>query len=100
MARPSLAKEYEMVMLSILGTFSSAIIIFLVTIAVSGGLSVVLFKSYVLPLLLSSFTLLVYFTILYARHLGKLPIFKETEAPATPPPDVKGISRPPEKQGS
>jgi hypothetical protein len=76
-----LGNEHETVFLSILGTVLSAIMIFLVTIAIAGGVSMSLFTSYVLPLFMSAFTLSIFWAILYARHKGKLPFFPETPTP-------------------
>ena len=85
--------EHKTVLLSILGTVLSAVLILLVTVAISGGFSSTLFLSYVLPLFMSAFTLLVFWTILFARHKGKLPFLREeTETPK------KETSPPPQKQ--
>jgi hypothetical protein len=76
-----LGDEHKTVLLSILGTVLSAITIFVITIAISGGVSVTLFKSYVLPLFMSAFTLLIFWGILFARHKGKLPFLQEEPEP-------------------
>jgi hypothetical protein len=84
-----LGDEHKTVLLSILGTVLSGVLIFVITIAISGGVSVTLFKSYVLPLFMSAFTLAVFWSILFARHKGKLPFLPETDAPAPAPKDDK-----------
>jgi hypothetical protein len=89
-----LGDEHKTVLLSILGTVLSALAIFVITIAVSGGVSVTLFKSYVLPLFMSAFTLAIFWGILYARHIGKLPFLAEEPER---PKDDKGSS--PQKSG-
>src|SRR5580658_1193127 len=66
-------------MLSILATVVAGILLFVVTIAIAGGVSITLFKSYVLPLFMSAFTLSIFWIFLFARHKGKLPILAETE---------------------
>jgi len=76
-----LGDEHQTVLLSILGTVLSAVVILVITIAVSGGFSSTLFRSYVLPLFMSAFTLLVFWTILFARHKGKLPFLREETEP-------------------
>jgi hypothetical protein len=85
-----LGDEHKTVLLSILGTVLSAIAIWVITIAVNGGFSVTLFKSYVLPLFMSAFTLAIFWGILFARHKGKLPFLPETE----PPKDDKPTAAP------
>ncbi len=70
------AEEHKTVLLSILGTVLAGVLLFVITIAISGGVSVSLFKSYVLPLFLSAFTLSVFWSILFARYKGKLPILQ------------------------
>ena len=78
--RATLGDEHQMVLLSILGTFAAGVLIFLVTIGIAGGISLDLFRSYVLPLFMSCFTLAIYWAILYARHIGKLPFLREEKA--------------------
>jgi hypothetical protein len=73
--------EHETVLLSILGTVLAGVMIFLITIAISGGVDVSLFKSYVLPIFMSAFTLSIFWAILFARHKGKLPFFSKTPTP-------------------
>ena len=84
-----MGNEHNTVMLSILATIVAAFLLFLVTIAVNGGVSATLFMSYVLPLLMSAFTLSVFWAFLFARHKGKLRILPEEEAKdakdSTPP---------------
>lgn len=72
--------EHKTVMISIMATIVAAFVLFLVTVAVSGGVSKALFMSYVLPLLMSAFTLSVFWAFLFARHKGILPILAEEEA--------------------
>ncbi len=76
-----MSEEHKTVLLSILGTVLSALAIFAITIAINGGVSDTLFKSYVLPLFMSAFTLAIFWGILFARHKGKLPFLPETEPP-------------------
>jgi len=76
-----LGDEHKTVMLSIIATVVAAVLIFLVTIGISGGVSDALFKSYVLPLFMSAFTLSVFWVLLFARHKGKIPqLLAETAA--------------------
>ena len=82
--------EHKTVLLSILGTVISACLLFVATVAIAGGISVDLVKSYVLPLFMSAFTLTVFWVILFARHKGKLPFLPETE----PPKDEKASTAP------
>jgi ABC-type sugar transport system permease subunit len=77
-----LGDEHKTVMISIIATIVAAFLLFLVTIAVAGGVSTTLFMSYVLPLLMSAFTLSVFWAFLFARHKGILPILAEEEAKA------------------
>jgi len=74
-----LGDEHKTVMVSIIATVIAAFLVFLVTVAVAGGVSRTLFMSYVLPLLMSAFTLSVFFAFLFARHRGMLPMFEEDE---------------------
>ena len=87
----TLADEHKTVMLSILATVVAGILLFVVTIAIAGGISITLFKSYVLPLFMSAFTLAIFWAFLFARHKGKLPILAETETTKEekPPPAPK-----------
>ena len=88
--------EHKTVLLSILGTVLSAFVILIITIAISGGFSSTLFLSYVLPLLMSAFTLLVFWAILFARHKGKLPFLQEE---TEPPKNEKGPAPTAQKSG-
>ena len=86
----TLGDEHTTVLLSILGTVVAAGLLFLITVGIAGGISIALFKSYVLPLFMSAFTLSIFWAILYARHKGKLPFLPETE----PPKDEKTSAAP------
>ena len=85
-----LADEHKAVLLSILATVLSAALIFLITVADDGGISITLFKAYVLPLFMSAFTLAIFWGFLFARHKGKLPFLTENE----PPEDKKAPTAP------
>ena len=67
-----MAQDHKVVFVSIFSTLVAAFIIFLATVVMSGGISVDLVKAYVLPLVISSFTLLVFGGILFARSKGLL----------------------------
>jgi len=99
MAVCSLGEEHKTVMLSILATLSAAVILFVVTVAINGGFSVSLFKSYVLPLFMSAFTLAVFWTFLFARHKGKLPVglVEQEQKPAAPATTPPGTQTPPQQ---
>jgi hypothetical protein len=73
-----LADDHKTVLLSILATLVAACLLFVGTVAIAGGVSVGLFKSYVLPLFMSAFTLAIFWVFLFARNKGKLPILAET----------------------
>lgn len=79
MAVCSLGEEHKTVMVSILATVVAAIVLLIVTVAVAGHFSTSLFESYVLPLFMSAFTLLVFWAFLFARHKGKLSLLAEEE---------------------
>jgi fatty acid desaturase len=74
-----LGDEHKTVMLSIMATVVAAVILFVGTIAIAGGVDVTLVKSYVLPLFMSAFTLTVFWAFLFARHKGMLPMLGEEE---------------------
>ena len=80
--------EHKTVVLSIFATLLAALVIFVATIAISGGISVSLVQAYVLPLVVSSFTLAVFAGILFAKQKGKIPGF----APGEPPKEKKAES--------
>jgi len=88
-----LADEHKTVLISIIATVLAACLLFLITIGVAGGVSIALFKSYVLPLFMSAFTLTIFWAFLFARHRGKLPILAETE------PKDERASKAPESPG-
>jgi hypothetical protein len=73
-------------MISILATILAGILILLITIGVSGGISATLVKSYVLPLFMSAFTLSIFWVFLFARHKGKLPILGDEDSEVSPAP--------------
>jgi len=60
------------VLISIFSTLVAAVVILLATIAISGGVATSLIRSYVLPLVISAFTLAVFWGVLFARSKGKL----------------------------
>jgi hypothetical protein len=74
-----LADDHKTVLLSILATLMAALIILVSTVIISGGVSIDLIRGYVMPLVISAFTLAVFWSILYARHKGKLPWLDSTE---------------------
>jgi hypothetical protein len=83
-----LADEHKTVLLSILATLLAALAIFVTTIAVSGGISAALVESYVLPLLVTAFSLSIFAGVLFAKNKGKVPGFvsekpEEKSAPQT-----------------
>ncbi|MDA4135564.1 MAG: hypothetical protein OK449_01020 [Thaumarchaeota archaeon] len=77
-----MANEHKTVLLSMLATVLAGGLLFLVTVVSAGGISITLFKAYVLPFLMSAFTLSIFWVFLFVRHKGKLPVFDEAE-PAT-----------------
>lgn len=70
-----MADDHKTVLLSILSTLLAAVAVLVATVAVAGGFSVDLFEAYVLPLLVTSFSLSVFAGVLFARNKGKLPGF-------------------------
>jgi len=86
-----LADEHKTVLLSILATIVAACLLFVTTVAIAGGVSVALFKSYVLPLFMSAFTLAIFWVFLFARNKGKLPMLL---AETAPPKDEKASTAP------
>jgi hypothetical protein len=64
-----------------LATILAGGLLFLITVVSAGGISIDLFKSYVLPFLMSAFTLSIFWVFLFVRHKGKLPAFDEAEPP-------------------
>jgi len=84
-----LADEHKTVILSIFATLLAAVVIFVVTVVAGGGVSETLFKAYVLPLIVTAFSLSVFAGVLFARERGMIPGFepetkvqKEEEAQA------------------
>jgi hypothetical protein len=77
-----LGDEHKTVLLSILATLFAAVVILGVTVAVAGGWSLKLFESYVLPLLVTAFSLSIFAGVLFARSKGMIPGF-----PADAPKD-------------
>jgi hypothetical protein len=75
-----MADDHKTVLLSILSTLLAAIVIFIATVAVSGGVSLSLFEAYVLPLLVTSFSLALFAGVLFARNKGKIPGFQPDSA--------------------
>jgi hypothetical protein len=77
--------EHKTVLLSILATLFAAVVILAVTVVVAGGWSVRLVESYVLPLLVTAFSLSIFAGVLFARNKGLIPGF---------PADVPKDNRP------
>jgi hypothetical protein len=75
-----LAEDHKTVLLSIFATLLAALIMFVVTIIVSGGIAIDLVRGYVMPLIISAFTLAVFWSVLFARHKGKLPWLGASES--------------------
>ena len=75
-----LANDHRTVLLSILATLVAATIVFLATVIVSGGFALDLVRGYVLPLVISAFTLTVFWGILFAQQKGKLPWLAPVES--------------------
>ena len=63
--------EHRVVLISILSTLVAAVIIFAVSVALSGGISIDLVRGYVLPLIISAFTLSVFWCVLYVTNRTK-----------------------------
>ena len=68
-----MAEDHRAILLSILATALAGTGLLIITIAVSGGVSLILIKGYVLPLYISAFTLSIYWIILFSRSKGKFP---------------------------
>jgi hypothetical protein len=86
--RATLADDHKTVILSILATLGAALIVFVATVVVSGGISVDLVRGYVLPLVISAFTLSIFAGVLFARNKGKIPWL----APEEPTKDEKAAT--------
>ena len=71
-----MADEHKTVLLSIFATLLAALVIFAATVVVSGGIAIDLVKGYVLPLVVSAFTLAVFAGVLFARSKGMIPGFR------------------------
>lgn len=76
-----MGNEHKTVLLSIIATLAAAAMLFVITFAINGGFSLTLFKSYVLPLFMSAFTLTIFWAFLFARYKGKIPQLSEEEPP-------------------
>ena len=74
-----MTEEHKMVLVSIFSTLVAAVIIFIATVAVSGGIAFDLVKGYVLPLIISAFTLTVFWGVLLLRNKGKVPFLGSPE---------------------
>jgi hypothetical protein len=74
-----LAEDHKTVLLSIFATLLAALVVLVVTIVISGGIQITLIKSYVLPLVLSAFTLAVFAGVLVAHNKGMIPGFDPSE---------------------
>ncbi len=68
-----LADDHKTVLLSILATTATGVLLFLVTIVVSGGVSMDMFVKWVLPVFISALSLGVFWFVLFARSKGKIP---------------------------
>ena len=74
-----MADDHRTVLLSILATLLAAAVIFVVTVAVNGGFSTPLFEAYVMPLVVTAFSLAVFAVILFAHSKGKIPGLSESK---------------------
>lgn len=72
----ALAQEHKTVILSIFATLLAAVVIFLATVAFSGGVSLTLVEAYVFPLIVTAFSLSVFAAVLIARNRGMIPGFE------------------------
>ena len=84
-----MSDEHKTVLLSIFATVLAGFIIFLATVAISGGISITLIKGYVLPLFISAFTLAVFAGVLFAKNKGMLPGMAQTEPSRKEPRDAE-----------
>ncbi|MDG6902480.1 MAG: hypothetical protein JRM80_11065 [Nitrososphaerota archaeon] len=84
-----MAEEHETVLLSILATLVAGVLMLLGTVAVTGTMSVELFEIYVLPLLMSALALVLFWALLFARHLGRLPLLTRKRAKEGDQPTAK-----------
>lgn len=75
-----MAQDHKIVLLSIFATLLAAVIVFAATVVISGGVEIDLIKGYVLPLVLSAFTLAIFAGVLFATNKGKIPGFGSPEA--------------------
>jgi hypothetical protein len=75
----TLAEDHKTVLLSILATLLAALIMFVATIVISGGIAIDLVRGYVMPLIISAFTLAVFWSVLFAHHKGKIPWLDSAE---------------------
>ncbi|HEY6282840.1 MAG TPA: hypothetical protein VIW22_02845 [Nitrososphaerales archaeon] len=66
-----MADEHRVVFISILSTLVAAVIIFAVSVALSGGIAIDFVRGYVLPLIISPFTLSVFWCVLYVTSRTK-----------------------------
>jgi pilus assembly protein TadC len=76
-----LAGDHKVVSICIIAMLVTALAIFIGTVVVSGGISVDLVEAYVLPLIIASFTLLVFVGVLLAHNRGLIP-FLDADEPA------------------
>jgi hypothetical protein len=72
--------EHKTVLLSILATLLAAAGTLVATVVVAGGLSAYLIEAYVLPLIVTAFSLGVFAVMLFAHKKGKMPGFPPDEA--------------------
>ena len=77
-----MAEEHKTVLVSIFSTLLAAVVIFVAIVVISGGIATDLVKGYVLPLIVSAFTLTVFWGVLFARSKGKLPFLGSDERKA------------------
>ncbi|MDA4129487.1 MAG: hypothetical protein OK457_01830 [Thaumarchaeota archaeon] len=67
--RVQMPEDHKTVFLSITATVIAGLLILGATIAINGGsFSLILFKQYVLPLIISAFTLFVFFVVLLVNN--------------------------------
>jgi hypothetical protein len=77
------ADDQKVVMYSILSTLLAATVIFGVTVGVSGGVAFDLVRAYVLPLVISAFTLFVFLVVLFlASNRARQKVQQQVAAPA------------------
>lgn len=82
--RSSLPEDHKTVLLSISATLLAGVVILITTIAMNGSFSLELFRQYVLPLIISAFTLFMFFLILiFNKTRAARAAAKKTAIPVT-----------------